>query len=340
MQERSTRRQFLGRAGEAIILSAFTGSDCFGLDSQAASPQDPAYRSGRRSLCRKNPPPGKPLRAHKTDTGIQATDHRAERIITFIADASRLKGGDLELCSEYGRIEVMDSDDGQARLQILLSAAGEGAAKAIEDTDVRAHLTADNGMLRVSVWHETQGFTPQSQPCWVSIRLQVPLANQYKLDAMANHGCVGVHRLTLAGCKLRGLVGIKVKGIKGYHGGHDLHNVVLSGDLDVSTEGPSDFGDAWIHATLRAISSCKVQARANGGNIWLSFTPDSRTGLNVIGRSEEGMVLVRIGEDATAPPLSQARSELRARSKGYESKPVQIEATATSSHGDVTVVMI
>ena len=212
--------------------------------------------------------------------------------------------------------------------------------KAIEDTDVRVHLTEDNGILRVAVWHETQGFTPQSQPCWVSIRLQVPLTGPYKLDAMANHGCVGVHRLTLGGCRLQGLTGIKMKGVKGYLGGHDLDNVVLSGDLDVSTEAPKGFGDAWIQGTLSAIASCKVMAQTHEGNIRLSFVPDTRTGLEVLGRSDTGNVLIGINEDATQPPVSKPQAELRERSKGYESKPVHVEVTATSAHSNVTIVRV
>ncbi|MCI0387618.1 MAG: hypothetical protein MOB07_02445 [Acidobacteria bacterium] len=336
MKRRSTRRQFLETAGSAIVLTAIPGGDRIASDEPTTSQQDPAYRSGRRSLCQQTPPPGKPLSARKSDTGIQLLDNRAGRIITYIADASKLKGGDLTLCSEYGRIEIMDSDDGEVRLQIRYNA---GMSKGIEDTDVRAHLTADNGMLRVTVWQATQGFAPQYYPCGVDIRLQVPLTGPYKLDALANHGCVGVHRLTLAGCKLRGLVGTKLKGIKGYQGGHDLNDVVLSGDLDVATEAPRGFGDAWIHGTLSATASCKALARTNEGNIRLSFSPDSRTGLEVVGRSNMGKVtLLGNHEDANVTPVLQQGSEMRRKSKGYESKPIHVEVTATSALSNVTVL--
>lgn len=304
---------------------------------QPTGAQDPAYRSGRRSLCQNTQPPGKPLPAHRSDSGIQSSGYRAERVITYIADAGSLKGGDIALCSEYGRIDIMDSDDGQVRLQVRCEALGEGAAKAIEDTDIRAHFTSDQGKLKVAVWHATQGFTPTSQPCWVSIRLQVPLSRPYQIDAMANHGRVGVHRLTLAACKLRGLVGLKVKGVKGYQGGHDLDNVILVGDIDISTEGPSDFGDAWIHGTLRAISSCKVQARTNGGSVQLYFTPDPRVGLDVIGRSDAGTVLMGINDGTTVRAAPESRTDKHVRTREYENRPIKITVTATSSKGNVTV---
>jgi hypothetical protein len=234
----------------------------------------------------------------------------------------------------------MDSDDGQVRLQIRCEALGEGAAKAIEDTDIRAHITSDQGKLNVTAWPATQGFTPKSQPCNITIRLQVPPSGPYKIDARANHGCVGVHRLTLSGCKLRGLVGLKVKGIKGYQGGHELDNVVLSGDLDVSTEGTPDFGDVWIRGTLRAVSSSKVQARTNGGNIQLYITPDPRVGLDVVGRSETGTVSVGINDGTTASASAESQSEKRVRTREYENKTIRLDVTATSSKGNVTIASV
>lgn len=338
MQHQKSRRQFLTTTGGALLYFTFTSDDSVAQSGQTATPQDPAYRSGRRSLCELAPPTGKPLSARKTDTGIQTNGNNAERLFTYIANAPRLKGGDLAICAEYGRVEIMDSDDEQVRLQIRCSSSGEGAAKALADTDVRAHLTADNGLLRVAVWHATQGFAQQMQPCLVNIRLQVPPSGAYKLDALANHGCVGVHRLTLAGAKLRGLSGVKMRGVKGYLGGHDLDNVILSGDLDVETSAPPGFGDTWIQGTLTAIASCKVIARTNEGNIRLSFPPDPRTGLDVIGRAAKGRVIIGINDAPPPPPTSPPQAELRSRTQGYDAAPVHIEVSASSENSNVTIV--
>ena len=90
--------------------------------------------------------------------------------------------------------------------------------------------------------------------------------------------------------------------------------------------------------SLSAIASCNVSARTNAGNIMLSFLPDPGMGLEVIGRSQEGTVMIGINEDATGPPVAQARTELRERSKEYERKPVRVAVTAASSSGNVIVV--
>lgn len=332
MQRRKTRRQFLEQASGALALAALP------VGAALAQQADPAYQSGRRSLCEQTPPPGKSLTARKTDTGIQAVGNQATRLLTFIAEAGKLKGGTLSLCAEYGRIEVMDSDDGQVRLQVRCTATGEGAAKALADTDVRVHLTADNGQLRVAVWHATQGFGAQSLPCAVNIRLQVPPTGAYKLDALANHGCVGVHRLTLAGAKLRGLSGTKMRGIKGYQGGHDLDNVVLAGDLDLETSAPAGFGDTWIQGTLTAIASCKVVARTNEGSIRLAFPSVLDTGLDVTASSEQGRVMIGLNDKPAGNPDSANQKEWRARSEGYEKLPIKITVEARSKISNVTVV--
>ncbi|HYU48079.1 MAG TPA: hypothetical protein VEK84_18095 [Terriglobales bacterium] len=329
--KRLTRRRFLVTNVGALMAGAFLRSSLSG--QQPTNDPGAAYRSGRRSLFQLSPPPGKPLPTKTTDTGIRVSGDRAERMLTHIAEAPGLKRGELVLCAEYGRIEIMDSDDDQIRLQIRLES---NAGKAIEDTQIRAHLTSDAEDFNVRVWHETQGFGRSVRPCDVGIRLQVPSFGSYKIDAIANHGCVGVHRLTLASCKLRGLVGIKVQQVKGYQGGHDLNNVIVSGDLDVATDAPQGFGNAWIHGTMRVVSSCKVTARTNEGSIRLSFSLEPETGIDVIGRSDEGKVLlIGIAED---PRTLKSGSEAHRRSEGFEGKRIQVAVHATSSRSDVTIV--
>ncbi len=331
-RERLTRTQFLMTGSGWLIGSIAVPSSSL---AQAPTDPGPAYRSGRRSLFQLTPPPGKPLQAGIVDTGIEATARRAERVLSYSADASKFAQGELVLGCEYGRIEIMDSDDKQIRLQVRQEA---NTAKAIEDTRIRVHLTSDAGVLRVMAWNETQGFGAAVAPCNVNIRLQVPGSGLYKIDATANHGCVGVHRLKLAGCKLRGPVGVKVPLIKGYQGGHDLDDVVVSGDLDLATDAPQGFGDAWIHGTMRVASSCNVMARTNEGHIRLSFSSDSPTGVDVTGRSDEGKVTF-IGFDANGkPPTTKSGADLSFRSEEFESKPIRVVAKANSSRSDVTIV--
>src|SRR5262245_59425312 len=70
--------------------------------------QDERYRT-RPSDCRQEPPPGKPLAVQKSDTGIRIQGYVANRVVTQTADAAGLEGGELVVCSEYGRVEIIDS---------------------------------------------------------------------------------------------------------------------------------------------------------------------------------------------------------------------------------------
>ncbi len=69
---------------------------------------DPRYQT-RISDCRHEPPPGVTLSIRRSDSGIIKHGYTAERLLTQSADASRVKGGDLLICTEYGRVEIADS---------------------------------------------------------------------------------------------------------------------------------------------------------------------------------------------------------------------------------------
>src|SRR5262249_48627943 len=75
------------------------------LPSPSSGSQDERYRT-RPSDCRHEPPPGKALAVQKSDTGIKIHGYRAERVMTQIADVAGLEGGELVVCSEYGRVEI------------------------------------------------------------------------------------------------------------------------------------------------------------------------------------------------------------------------------------------
>ena len=57
----------------------------FVLGRPNAGAQSPEYRSGRESLCQHTPPSGKQMPARRSDTGIQTSGYRAERVITYKA---------------------------------------------------------------------------------------------------------------------------------------------------------------------------------------------------------------------------------------------------------------
>src|SRR5262249_21253716 len=88
---------------------------------------DPRYQT-RVSDCRHEPPAGRALLVRKADLGISAHGYVAERVLTQTADTRGLTGGEVVICTEYGRVEIFDSDDNQVHLQIRVEGFGEGSA--------------------------------------------------------------------------------------------------------------------------------------------------------------------------------------------------------------------
>jgi len=304
--------------------------------------QDERYRT-RQSDCRYEPPPGRALAVQKSDTGIKIQGYRAERVMTHIADAAGLEGGELVVCSEYGRVEIFDSDDDKVRLQIRMEGSGEGSAqpgeaakRVIEETEAQVYMTANQGRLMVRVWHSTLGFTtPGSQPTWVGIRLQVPARGPYRINSEAYHGVVGVRRLTLSAGNFRGRVGDKFKGIPGYIGGVELDNVILAGDVDISND-PGAL-DAPITAKLRVASTCRLTART-GGPINIAIQPDPSLGVRALGGSNDGAVRVAIDKGTRRDGVTREfKSQDQFESGEYDRKPVRIEVRATTEHGAVNI---
>jgi hypothetical protein len=266
--------------------------------------------------------------------------------MTQTADAGGLEGGELVVCSEYGRVEIVDSDDDQVRLQIRMEAFGEGAAKpgeaakrALEETEVRVHMTAHQRRLMIRVWHPTLGFTiPGRQPASIGIRLQVPAHGAYRVNTEAFHGIVGVRRLTLTGGSFRGRVGEKLKGIDGFIGGTELYDVRLVGDVDISN--PTTEHGAPITARLRIASTCRLIA-STGGDINIAVQPDPSLGVRAWGGSNSGEVRVAIDKGVKRDGgVGEFRSQDHAESLDYDGKPIRVEVRAISGHGKVNIASI
>jgi hypothetical protein len=262
--------------------------------------------------------------------------------VTKSADASMLEGGDIVICSEYGRVEVIDSDDDQVRLQIRWDGFGEGAEnpgvaarRVIEETEVEAHLTAHDGQLMVRVWHPRLGFSiPGSQPAWLSIRLQLPARGAYRVRTEAFHGPVAIRRLTLAAATLRGAVGEKLKGIPGFLFGTELDNVELAGKIDIDNiaglpglRAPAP-APMLVHAapiTVKARVAATSELRAvTGRDINIAIQPAPSVGVQASGSADTGTV--RIGEDLQGPVS--------------EDKPIRVVIHAVSRRGNVHIASV
>src|SRR5574341_31182 len=320
--------------------------------------QEGRYQT-RQSDCRQEPPPGKPLAVRKSDTGIKIQGYVASRVMTQTARAAGLEGGELVVCSEYGRVEIVDSDDDHVRLQIRWDAFGEGSAqpgeaakRVIEETEVQAHLTEHQGRLMVRVWHPRLGFTtPGGQPAFVSVRLQVPSHGAYRVRTEAFHGLVSVRRLTLASAILRGAVGEKFKGIPGFIGATELDNVELAGDVEIdnlaglpgirpSVAPEQAAPTAPILVKARIASSCQLKA-VTGGDINITIQPAPSLGVPAWGGANNGAVRVAIDKGVKRDTAAgEFRNQDQVESPGYDNKPIRVEVRATSGHGKVNLASI
>jgi hypothetical protein len=310
--------------------------------AQGVPGADPRYRT-RPSDCRVDPPSGRPLAVRRTDGALRAHGYTAERVTTYTADARGLEGGELVVCSEYGRVEIVDSDDEQLRLQVRLEGFGEGAPhpaeaarRVIEETDVRVHVAAAGGRLLVRVWHATLGFTtPGGQPAALGVRLQVPARGAYRVTTDAYHGVVAVRRLVLAGGVLRGRVGDKFKGVSGYIGPTELDNVTLSGDVEIRNELGA-LG-APVLAKVRVASTARLTA-FTGGDVTVAVQPHPDLGVRALAETNDGSAHVLV--DGGTPSDSGAgafRVRQQAESPGFADRPVRLEVRAASGRGRVTI---
>ncbi len=320
---------------------------------------DPRYQT-RLSDCRHEPPPGRALVVRRLDSGIITRGYTSERVLTQIADARLLKGGDLLICTEYGRVEIVDSDDGQVRLQIRMEGFGEGSAlpaeaakRVLDETKLHAFMTASQGRLMVRVWHSTLGFTtPGNQPAWVSVRLQVPARGAYRVTTEAFHGLVAIRRLTLAGATLRGNVGEKLKGISGYIGGTELDNVELGGDVDIDNLAglpgirppvPANLSNlaAPILVKARVGQNCKLKA-VTGGDVNIAIQPALELGVKALAESNSDRVTINLEDGVAGEPEGESKFNTRGlvSTEGFDTKKVRLDVHAISGTGRVSITSI
>ena len=300
--------------------------------------QDERYHD-RPSDCRYDPPPGKALEVRQRESAVLTDGFTASRVSSYSASASNLSGGDIRICSEYGRVEISDSDDDQVHVQIRWDGFGEGttdpaaeAARVIDVTPVRVFLTADSGRLFVRVWHPFLGFTrpttaPGGQPAWVSVRVLVPDRGAYRVSTEAFHGVVSLRRLTLSGAYLSGRVGEKLKGINGFQGGTELYDVTLAGNLDVAN--PLGGDGAPVTARLRIGSSSQVTIQSAGA-INVAVQPHPDLGVRAFAAGATGARVAIPTGTVFAPARPGYAHQAEAASTELEQRPRRVTITAIS----------
>ena len=66
-------------------------------------------------------------------------------------------------------------------------------------------------------------------------------------------------------------------------------------------------------------------------------TADPRVGLDVVGRSDAGTVLIGINDGMTVPATPESSTAKHVRTKEYQTRAIKVDVTAISSKGNVTI---
>jgi hypothetical protein len=312
----------------------------FILVASTAQAQDARY-SRRPSDCRSSRVAGSTLPPPVLGA-IVSEGYSASRTVSYSLPNATTTGGEIYVCTEYGRVEIEDSDDRAVRIQVRLDGYGEGAAdpaaaarRVIDETSVRVYVAPHEGELVVHVWNDTLSFTSAAQPAFVSIRVQVPDRGAYRVVSEAFHGFAAIRRLTLGRSVMRGRVGDKFKGIPGYIGYTELDQVTVAGDVDIVSDGNQLSSP--VVAKLRVASSASLTIR-NGTDVTVSIQPHPRLGVRAVAASGAGTARVQVdGASARDTTISTFRTAFVVESPNFTSLERRLRVVATSSHGAVNL---
>jgi hypothetical protein len=333
-------------AEHAAAAASVSFTPCLGgiprrVPAQAWGPDllsEPLYRSGRASLCKAPEISGDSIPTRAQDMGQRPRSEGFEHSWEYKFHARMLKGGTIDVCSEYGSIRMQGIEGNEGRLVITMSDPFPSGDVAIRDTRLHTSVRADTGGLRVAMWQETQGMSTfrsmmqkGSRPVAVNVVLELPRTGVYQLRLVANH-----QRVTVRDVDVRGL-------IEGYLSpGADL-NVGLGGPLtmrlnnetlkaDWRRDAGVDF-QGGTTATFRPLASASVESFLTKGDVTLSFV-GSDVALDVIANAKPGSATVDIGptEASGVDP-----SGTYARSVGYARAVRKVAVRATTGGGSVVV---
>jgi len=298
---------------------------------------DPAYRSGRVSVCKAPAPNGEAWPSRVQVRGPHPFERGAEHKTVHTFDTTQFTGGAIDVCSEYGFVNIAGISGRQGRVEVTVSNPFPGGATAVEDTRVTSELRVVDGRLQVRVVQLTQGvtsfrsfFAKGSRPATVNVVVQVPRSGTYDLRLTANH-----QRVTIADLDIRGV-------LEGYASpGADI-DAGLDGPLTVKVSGVS-YQANWpgsgnlaggTTARLRPRRSGDVELNADEGDVRLEVV-GTDVGLDVTtnGSSRE----IRIGPTEMSRATSNTAS---ARSVGFHRAEVQITVHASTSTGSVAVTRL
>lgn len=290
---------------------------------------DPNYKT-RKGDCQITVSSGKPIKFNVIDSKITSTKERAERILSYLAKFPNVTAGAIQFCSEYGRVEIINSDDDEIHIQVILENYGTDAKKAVSETEIEVLATVDNNKLNIAVSHPVLGFTSSRQPTLVNFRIQVPGKITYDIFGNEYHGIVGIRRITLGKFDFKGRSGEKYKGIKGYFGGLELDNVIITNDISINAE------DATVTGKLIIDNSCNIKINTNSTDVKISIMPQENLGIKVNAESTSGQVwVIQEGDTPTQPttPIRQKESLSNDFDKTLKKADIRIK----SNSGNISV---
>lgn len=299
---------------------------------------DSLYRSGRASLCKSPSLSGDSISVRLQDLGQRPRSDGFEHSWEYTFDAGKLKGGVIDLCSEYGSVRVEGIDGTEGRLLITMSDPFPGGDGAIRDTRLNTAFRSNTGGLRLAMWQQTQGMTTfrsmvqkGARQAMVNVVLELPRTGVYWLNIVVNH-----QRVTVRSVDVRGV-------IEGYLSpGADI-DVGLAGSFTLRLNNETLKGD-WRRevgvdfqggttAMFRPLTSSSVEALFTKGDATLMFV-GSDVGLDVTATANPGPTTVEIGS-TEASGVDTAGTY--ARSTGFSGAARKVVVRATSAGGAVVV---
>ena len=295
---------------------------------------DPAYRSGRASVCKAPESQGQRWPSDVQNLGPRPFERGVEHETIHTFDASQFAGGAIDICSEYGFLKVAGISGAQGRVSVTVSNPFPGGARAVDDTRVTSELVVIDGRLRIRVVQLTQGvtsfksvFARGSRPAAVNVVVQVPRSGAYELHLTANH-----QRMTIKDLDMHGV-------LEGYASpGADIDGG-LNGPLTVKLSGVS-YQATWAGsgnlaggttARLRPLRSSEVELKADEGDVRLEVIGND-VGLDVTTTGSASDI--RIGSTDISHPEP---SKWFARSAEFNRAAVQLLARVGTAKGSVTV---
>lgn len=320
----------LAVVGLAILTWAIGTKEQWGPELAS----DPAYRSGRASVCKAPGSQGQRWPSQVQDLGPRPFERGVEHETIHTFDASQFAGGAIDVCSEYGFVKLAGISGTHGRVDVTLSNPFPGGARSVDDTRVTTELGVIDGRLQIRVLQLTQGvtsfkslFAKGSRPATVNVVVQVPRSGAYELHLTANH-----ERMTIQNLDIRGV-------LEGYASpGADI-DAGLDGPLTLKVSGVS-YQAKWAGsgnlaggttARLRPLRSSEVELKADEGDVRLEVVGND-VGLDVTTSGPANDI--RIGPTDTSHAEASAAST---RSAGFDRAAVRLRVRVGTTKGFVAV---